>query len=342
MKLTYSNKGVGIDPSEKGVPNGVAELDGNAKVPAEQLPSSVMEYKGSHDVVANSPTLADGTGDAGDVYRISVAGTRDYGSGAITLAEGDLLIYNGSIWERSPLGLAAVTALNDLIDVTVSSPGDGQVLRHNGSLFVNTNLDSGDVNYTQTTPSDWDSVTGSPQDSLDELAGRTRTLENTVVSEGDDTTNLNHNQADPSDWTIGTGTSLAGHLDELADRTKALEDNSAGIDGQGRIETIVKDGTTQTVFVLPTVTSSSVRTFEAILFVSHSTGTESVKLFGGQNGFGSGPYYMAVQTVGDGVLGWTWNIDTNTGAVTVDTNNDGGSATEISYRITAIDDNTGV
>ena len=49
----------------------------------------------------NTPTLADGSGDTGDVYRVSVAGTRDLGSGAIDFQVGDYAIYNGSTWEKS-------------------------------------------------------------------------------------------------------------------------------------------------------------------------------------------------------------------------------------------------
>lgn len=90
-----------IETSEKGAPNGVAELDAGGKVPATQLPNSIMEYKGNWDASTNSPTLADGTGDPGDVYRVSVAGTQDLGSGPITFNVGDFVIYSGTIWEKS-------------------------------------------------------------------------------------------------------------------------------------------------------------------------------------------------------------------------------------------------
>lgn len=90
--------------SEKGVANGYASLDSSAKVPVAQLPSSIMEYKGSWNASTNTPTLADGTGDNGDVYRVSVAGTVNLGSGSITFSVGDFVIYNGSIWQRSPAG----------------------------------------------------------------------------------------------------------------------------------------------------------------------------------------------------------------------------------------------
>ena len=86
--------------SEKGASNGYASLDSNGKVPTSQLPSSVFEYKGAWDASTNDPTLADGTGNAGDTYRTSVAGTQDLGSGSITFAVGDLVLYDGSVWQK--------------------------------------------------------------------------------------------------------------------------------------------------------------------------------------------------------------------------------------------------
>lgn len=90
-----------IDISEKGAAGGVATLDGSGKVPVGQLPASAMEYKGVWNATTNTPTLADGAGDAGDVYRVSVAGTYDLGSGPVTYGVGDLLLYDGTIWQKS-------------------------------------------------------------------------------------------------------------------------------------------------------------------------------------------------------------------------------------------------
>ncbi|MCK5607123.1 hypothetical protein KAR91_34890 [Candidatus Pacearchaeota archaeon] len=88
--------------AQKGALNGVATLDGLGKIPIAQLPSSVMEYKGAWNANTNTPTLIDGTGDNGDVYKCSVAGTQNFGSGDITFNVSDWVVYNGSIWERSP------------------------------------------------------------------------------------------------------------------------------------------------------------------------------------------------------------------------------------------------
>ena len=100
-----------IDSSEKGANNGVATLDAGGKVPASQLTNSVMEFKGAWDASSNTPTLADGSGNAGDVYRVSVAGSQDLGSGSQSYVIGDWVMYNGSIWQKSP-GTDAVLSVN--------------------------------------------------------------------------------------------------------------------------------------------------------------------------------------------------------------------------------------
>lgn len=112
-----------IDLTQKAANNGVATLDAGGKIPSSQLPSSVMEYKGNHNVSTNSPTLIDGTGDTGDVYKVSVGGTRNYGSGNQTLVAGDWLVYNGTIWELS-VNSDAVNSVNSQQGVVVLDADD--------------------------------------------------------------------------------------------------------------------------------------------------------------------------------------------------------------------------
>ncbi|WMM74468.1 hypothetical protein RCF27_09375 [Rhodococcus pyridinivorans] len=90
-----------VNTSALGQADGVATLDSAGKVPFSQLPSSIMEYKGVWDSSTNTPTLADGTGDIGDVYKVTGNGTVDLGSGAISFNASDYIIYNGSTWEKS-------------------------------------------------------------------------------------------------------------------------------------------------------------------------------------------------------------------------------------------------
>ncbi|QDF15402.1 minor tail protein [Gordonia phage Mollymur] len=88
--------------SAKGQANGYASLDAGGKVPFNQLPSAVMTYNGVWNAATNTPALANGTGDTGDVYRVTAAGTRNLGAGNIEFSVGDYVIYNNSgQWEKS-------------------------------------------------------------------------------------------------------------------------------------------------------------------------------------------------------------------------------------------------
>lgn len=109
--------------TQKGANNGVATLDSGGKIPASQLPSTVMEFKGQYNANTNSPALANGTGDAGDVYRVNVAGSHDFGAGSISFAVGDWVMYNGSIWEKAQ-NSNAVNSVNGQQGVVVLTSDD--------------------------------------------------------------------------------------------------------------------------------------------------------------------------------------------------------------------------
>jgi hypothetical protein len=153
--------------SEKGNANGYASLDSGGKVPISQLPSSIMEYKGTWNASTNTPTLANGTGDTGDVYICNVAGTVNFGAGPITFAVGDYVIYSGTIWQRSSGAVGTVTSVAASItgdSVTISgSPvttsgtlafafngTTAQYIRGNGTLETFPSL-TGFVPYTGAT-----------------------------------------------------------------------------------------------------------------------------------------------------------------------------------------------
>ena len=101
----------------------------HGKVPITQLPSAIMEYKGTWNANTNSPQLADGVGNTGDVYRVSVGGTIDLGAGAIEFHATDYVIYNGVIWQKSDTTDAVTTVNGQIGDVVINpaSLGLGQV-----------------------------------------------------------------------------------------------------------------------------------------------------------------------------------------------------------------------
>lgn len=115
-----------IPLTQKGANNGVATLDAGGKVPAAQLPSAVMTYEGTFDAsdTPASPLLnGDGAADAGMVYLCNVAGSYDFGAGAITFAIGDWAVYSGSIWEKST-NSNSVVSVNSQTGVVVLDSDD--------------------------------------------------------------------------------------------------------------------------------------------------------------------------------------------------------------------------
>ena len=95
--------GVKIDNNTIVISNGVISVGGAL--------TSATIFKGSWDATTNTPTLGAGTGVTGYEYIVSVAGTRDIGSGSLAYAIGDLVIYDGAKWVRIPGG-NNVTAFN--------------------------------------------------------------------------------------------------------------------------------------------------------------------------------------------------------------------------------------
>lgn len=117
-----------IPLSQKAQPLGVASLDAGGKVPVQQLPNSIMQYIGVWNATTNIPALADGAGNPdesiGDVYRVSVAGTRDLGSGSQTFEVGDYVILNNSkIWEKSDT-TDAVASVNGQVGIVLLDTDD--------------------------------------------------------------------------------------------------------------------------------------------------------------------------------------------------------------------------
>jgi hypothetical protein len=88
-----------------------------------------MEYKGSWNASTNSPALSDGTGNNGDVYYVSVAGSQF--SPSITFGVGDKAVYNGATakWEKWDVteAVSSVNGYTGAVVLTKSDVGLGNV-----------------------------------------------------------------------------------------------------------------------------------------------------------------------------------------------------------------------
>lgn len=128
-----------IPLTQKAAANGVATLDGGGKIPANQLPNSVLEFQGFWNANTNTPTLTNGTGTAGYVYEATVAGTTNFGAGPITFAVGDYAIFTaaGGVWEKS-INSNAVLTVNTLtgnVVLTTTNIAEGSNLYYTTTRF---------------------------------------------------------------------------------------------------------------------------------------------------------------------------------------------------------------
>jgi hypothetical protein len=111
-----------IRRSEKGVADGVATLDATGKVPLSQMPTSILEFKGTWDANTNTPTLTSGVGTTGDVYIVSVAGTTNL-DGITDWQIGDWVVFDGTAWQKID-STNLVVSVNGQTGIVVLSAGD--------------------------------------------------------------------------------------------------------------------------------------------------------------------------------------------------------------------------
>ena len=89
-----------------GTAGGLATLDENGHIPSSQLTEDAIEYKGAWNAETNTPDLDTVPRTKGDMYLVSVKGTRTLvdGEGETTYNVGDEVIFNGTIWQKIPTG----------------------------------------------------------------------------------------------------------------------------------------------------------------------------------------------------------------------------------------------
>jgi len=106
---------------------------GTGKIDAVYLSSSSDTPKGAWDASTNTPTLADGSGTAGDYYDVTVAGSSDLGSGSIAFTVGDVVKYNGTVWFKIDSvanildGVSTIDGAKTAIEIPDVGTGPSQV-----------------------------------------------------------------------------------------------------------------------------------------------------------------------------------------------------------------------
>jgi hypothetical protein len=349
--------------SEKGNANGYASLDSGGKVPISQLPSSIMEYKGTWNAATNTPTLANGTGDTGDVYICNSPGTVNFGAGGITFAVGDYVIYSGTIWQRSSGAVGTVTSValtvgGDAISVSGSplttsgtlalafSGTTSQYIRGNGTLATFPSL-TGFVPYTGATAN------------VDLGTHTLLAAKGTFSSSGSgDTVGITHSSGSGIALNITKG----GNGEGLYINKTSGSGNAATIIGTLNATTLVKSGGTSTQFLkadgsVDSNTYVTIDTFETItasknfalgLSLGSAGGTNQASVFqntsslfsgsAGVNVFGfnsANNIYFGKGSDNGGVLQWSnstvryYTLPNATGTLALTSDLTGGTVTSV-------------
>ncbi len=127
-----------IPLSQKGNAFGVVPLNASTKIDPIYLPAGGINFLGIWNAANNSPALADGVGNVGDEYIVGVAGTQNLGSGNITFAVGDFVLYSSAnVWEDIPVGGSGVDTFNGRAGIVTLQSGDVTNALSNGSITNN-------------------------------------------------------------------------------------------------------------------------------------------------------------------------------------------------------------
>jgi hypothetical protein len=137
-----------IPLAQKGNALGVVPLNASTKIDPVYLPSGAITFKGVWNAANNTPTLADGIGVNGDEYIVGVGGTQNLGSGNITFAVGDFVLYtSANVWVDIPVGTAGVDTFNGRSGIVTLESGDVTNALSAGSI-VNSKLQNPNVTVT--------------------------------------------------------------------------------------------------------------------------------------------------------------------------------------------------
>ena len=119
--------------------NGIATLDSSGRLTSSQIPGSLVGavvYQGVWDASTNTPTLASGTGTAGNYYAVSVSGTASI-DGIDQWTAGDAIIFDGTRWDKIDGASPAVLSVAGLTGA-IAAPALSSALGLAASATVDT------------------------------------------------------------------------------------------------------------------------------------------------------------------------------------------------------------
>lgn len=153
--------GVAADSDDLGAFSGTIIPDASTVKAALQSLETFVEamphpffYAGTYNATTNTPALANtDTGKNGYVYYVTVAGTQNFGAGAISFDVGDKVVNNGTTWDKWDMtdavtsvngstGAVTVNAINQLTGDATAGPASGSQSQALTLATVNGNVGS--------------------------------------------------------------------------------------------------------------------------------------------------------------------------------------------------------
>ena len=131
------------DKSEKGAASGYAPLDSNSKVPTANLPDSVLgqlEYKGTWNADTDTPSLPSASTVKGNYYVVSTAGVYE----TIDYEIGDWIVSNGTAWEKVDNSdkVSSVNGATGVVVLDTDNINEGATNQYYTSSRANSDFDT--------------------------------------------------------------------------------------------------------------------------------------------------------------------------------------------------------
>ena len=205
----------GVPANTVGISNGIAQLGGDGKLLASQIPTSLqgaVTFAGGWNANTNTPNLANNTStySTGTEFVITQSGTQNLGSGNVAYQAGGFVIYGGGVWNYAP-GVSNFTSISAINHISVNtSTGVIQITSdatpNNTTATIVARDSSGNFQAGLITANLMGNVTGNVTGSLTGNAATASKLNSAVSINGasfDGSANIQVNNT--STLTFGTG-----------------------------------------------------------------------------------------------------------------------------------------
>lgn len=129
--LTGYVSGAGTIASTDTILQAFNKINGNVA-----LLTGAIIYQGVWNASTNTPTLVSGVGTKGYMYKVSVAGTTNIDGNAYWVV-GDMIVFNGTVWDRIEGSATEVTSVFGRVGVVVGAAADYSGVAMTGITSLN-------------------------------------------------------------------------------------------------------------------------------------------------------------------------------------------------------------